>query len=304
MVYLKRDSISNNVNMLRGSSFRQVRGFFASQPTGSSAMNPTKLPKRQRAGFTMIELIFSIVIVGLVILSIPLIVRQSNLNTAMSQNVIGYYNALTLMETIKSKPWDTNNIADFETSGEYYILNTSDPNGYNCQTIPVTMNVLEYNQTTDNLEWQKKSITGNTRSKKGLSLANKRRMCDKDITKSAKANSGDSSKLQSINHFNNYETLVYSDAANNTEIFKLKVAVDYVPVNFGAGENVGIVGDPVANTTDVKRIQIKLIRRVKDNNNVIDVDADGEAVFTYYAANIGSDIPLVKDNTTNPNVNP
>ena len=75
-----------------------------------------------------------------------------------------------------------------------------------------------------------------------------------------------------------------------------------MPVNFGTGENVGIVGDPVANTTDVKRIQIKLIRRVKDNNNVI--DADGEAVFTYYAANIGSDIPLVKDNTTNPNVNP
>lgn len=302
MRYLKRDSVLNNVNMLRISSFRQVRGFFASQPAGSSAINPARLPKRQRAGFTMIELIFSIVIVGLVILSIPLIVRQSNLNTIMSQNVIGYYNALTLMETIKSKPWDTNNITDFETSGEYYILNTNDPNGYNCQTIPITMNVLEYNTTTGKLEPQKKSITGNTRSKKGLSLANKRRMCDKN-NKSAQVISGDS-KLQSINHFNKYETLVYSDAANNTEIFKLQVAVDYVPVNFGVGEAVGTVGNPVADTTDVKRIQIKLIRRVKDNNTVIDVDADGEAVFTYYAANIGSDIPLVKDNTKNPNVNP
>lgn len=302
MLYLKRDSILNNVNILRISSFRQVRGFFTSQPTGSSAMNPAKLSKGQRAGFTMIELIFSIVIVGLVILSIPLIVRQSNLNTAMSQNVIGYYNALTLMETIKSKPWDTNNIADFETSGEYYILNTQDPNGDKCQTIPITMNVLEYNTTTGKLEPQKKSITGNTRSKKGLSLANKRRMCDKN-NKSAQAISGDSSKLQSINHFNGYETLVYSDAANNTEIFKLQVNVDYVSVDFGVGEAVGTVGD-ANTTTDVKRIQIKLIRRVKDNNNVGDVDPDGEAVFTYYAANIGSDIPLVKDNTKNPNVNP
>lgn len=254
----------------------------------------------KRGAFTMIELIFSIVIVGLVILSIPLIVRQSNLNTIMSQNVIGYYNALTLMETIKSKPWDKSNVADFISSGEYYILDTNDPNG--CQTIPITMNVLEYNQTTNKQEWQKKSITGNTRSKKGLSLANKRRMCDPQ-TKKASAIATDNA-LESINDFHNYEVAVYSDIDSNQQIFKLKVAVDYVPVNFGAGENVGIVGDPVANTTDVKRIQIKLIRRVKDNNNVIDVDADGEAVFTYYAANIGSDIPLVKDNTTNPNVNP
>lgn len=302
MLYLKRDSILNNVNMLRGSSFRQVGGFFASQPTGSSAMNPAKLPKRQRAGFTMIELIFSIVIVGLVILSIPLIVRQSNLNTAMSQNVIGYYNALTLMETIKSKPWDKSNVADFISSGEYYILDTNDPNGYNCQTIPITMNVLEYNQTTNKQEWQKKSITGNTRSKKGLSLANKRRMCDPQ-TKKASAIATNNA-LESINDFHNYEVAVYSDIDSNQQIFKLQVAVDYVSVDFGNGVNdpkvVGKINNLAGNTSDVKRIRITLIRML-DNQ---EIDKDGEAVFTYYAANIGSDIPLVKDNTKNPNVNP
>lgn len=317
-----QDSIVNlnNVNVLRGSSFRRFCGFSSVRLRNktkasieqSSAMNPAKASKGQRAGFTMIELIFSIVIVGLVILSIPLIVRQSNLNTIMSQNVIGYYNALTLMETIKSKPWDTNNVSDFENSGEYYILNTGDSN--QCATIPITMNIIEreYDEATQSYKEVKvqKSITEQTRSKKGLSLANKRRMCDPDSkTASANTSSGD---LKSINHFNNYEALVYSDTAEKTEIFKLQVTVDYVPVDFGSGVNdskvIGKIGEPTNTTTDVKRIQIKLIRRIKDGNSVVDVvdknNESGEAVFTYYAANIGNDIPLVKDNVANPDVNP
>ena len=92
----------------------------------------------RRSAFTFIELVFSIVVVGLVILSIPLIVRQSNANTIESQNVIGYYNALTLMNTIRNKPWDRGNIQgqvdDFTASGGYYILNTGDAN-LNCRVL-------------------------------------------------------------------------------------------------------------------------------------------------------------------------
>ena len=64
----------------------------------------------RRSAFTFIELVFSIVVVGLVILSIPLIVRQSNANTIESQNVIGYYNALTLMNKYRNKLWVLGNI--------------------------------------------------------------------------------------------------------------------------------------------------------------------------------------------------
>ncbi len=240
------------------------------------------IQKNARLGFTMIELVFSIVIVGLVILSIPLIVRQSNLNTIMSQNVIGYYNALTLMETIKSKPWDTNNVADFVASGEYYILNTNEDT---CKVI----------NTSKTINGQTTNITGQILTKRGLSTANKRRMCDRDA-KTASANVL-SNAQQAINDFNGYTAKVYSDSDNNVEIFNLRVAVDYVPVDFATGINAGSIGAPTTNTTDVKRIQITLIRMA--NNQ--EIDTDGEAVFTYYAANIGSDIPLIKDNVANTN---
>ena len=241
----------------------------------------------KRAAFTMIELIFSIVIVGLVILSIPLIVRQSNLNTAMSQNVIGYYNALTLMETIKSKPWDKNNVADFISSGEYYILNTDEDS---CKILTITTGIKDDDGNIAN-------VGKNIYTKKGLSTANKRRMCDPDQTKKASAIAANNA-LESINDFHNYEVAVYSDIDSNQQIFKLKVAVDYVRVNFGNGVNnanvVGRINNPNGNTSDVKRIRITLIRML-DNQ---EIDKDGEAVFTYYAANIGNDIPLIKDNKT------
>ncbi len=287
-----------NINTPRGSIFRQVRGFLSTKrgnKTDSSidelsAQNPAKLSKRQRAGFTMIELIFSIVIVGLVILSIPLIVRQSNLNAITSQNVIGYYNALTLMETIKSKPWDTNNVADFVTSGEYYILNTNEDS---CKNIPVTVK-LSIKDANGNTQQKEVNITEQILTKRGLSIANKRRMCDREGRSATTIPSSPSSIKQSINDFNGYEAIVYSDTDTKQQIFKLRVTIDYVVADFGTGKNAGSI--LAANgTSDVKRIRVTLIRMV--NNQ--EIDADGEAVLTYYAANIGSDIPLIKDNVAN-----
>lgn len=240
-----------------------------------------------RAGFTMIELIFSIVIVGLVILSIPLIVRQSNLNTLTAQNVIGYYNALTLMETIKSKPWDANNVADFVASGEYYILNTGNT-ATDCDVV-----------TNPNAQDPAHS---RVLAKTGLSLGNKRRMCD-PTNKSASGMGGGS--LDSINSFDGYTTTVSNDGV---EIFRLNVAVRYVSVDFANGINNATNPDTIKTSRgaldDVKEIKITLVRLV-DGVEVQDDDGNvGEAVFTYYAANIGNDIPLVKDNVENNIRNP
>lgn len=227
-----------------------------------------------RSAFTMIELVFSIVIVGLVILSIPLIVRQTSANTIMSQNVIGYYNALTLMETIKSKPWDRNNVADFNASGVYYILSTGNA-GTDCKVSTLK-------------DAQGALIAQNIYTKKGLALANKRRMCDPNQTKKASALVANTA-YESINDFQNYTVKVLNDG---NEIFNLKTEMIY-----RSTEGSGIATDPYkirnarGGMDDIKEIKIKLER----------IDPDGKAneeiaVFTYYAANIGSDIPLVKDN--------
>lgn len=220
----------------------------------------------KRAAFTFIELVFSIVIVGIVILSIPLIVRQSNANTIESQNVIGYYNALTLMETIKNKPWDTNNVVDFEKSGEYYILFTDNANT-DCKPSTAALNIY---------------------TKPGLGNADRRRMCDPSRKKASPIPSSSNSALDSINAFNGYSRTITS--GGNT-FFTITANVRYVNVNFGSGTTAGnITNLGGGGTTDVKAVTITLSRNLP--NNTMEVISN----YIYYAANIGTDVPFSKDN--------
>ncbi|RDU65218.1 type II secretion system protein [Helicobacter sp. MIT 14-3879] len=218
----------------------------------------------KKRGFTMIELVFSIVIVGIVILSIPLIVRQSNANTMMSQNVLGYYNALTLMETIKNKPWDRNNIADFISSGEYYILNTG--------------------QTATDCKILDKKSDAKIKTKKGLGNANRRRMCDPSSKSALKIQAN--SRLEAINDFQGYTQKI---ASNGVDIFQLSVDVNYADINFGNETTAGSLTN-VNRITDIKLINVTLMRFLPNQN------PETVAVYKYYATNIGSDIPFIKDN--------
>lgn len=246
-----------------------------------------------RASFTMIELVFSIVIVGIVILSIPLIVRQSSANTIMSQNVIGYYNALTLMETIKSKPWDKANVSDFQKSGVYYILNTG-----NAATDCKTSNLQDV---------QGALIAKNILTKRGLAIANKRRMCDPETGKFASFNLKNDA-LESINDFYGYEMSVKGGTERdkdgnfknlNNEIFRLSVEIQYKDFGDNDGNSANTpykIKNPRGTRDDLKEIKIKLLRN--DPNG----GTEAIATFTYYAANIGTDIPLIKDNVINNNL--
>lgn len=213
-----------------------------------------------RSSFTLIELTLSIVVVGLVILSIPLIVRQTSVNTIESQNVMGYYNALSLMETIRKKPWDKNNVADFEKSGDYYILYTDDT-ATNCKKLPGS----------------------NVYGKNGLSNADNRRLCD-PLQKKASPIKADI-KLDSINAFQGYTQNIVNN--NSKVVFKLLANVEYVNINFGNGN----ITTSNSKTTDVKKITVSLQR--------INPDGKAEVIsnYIYYAANIGTNIPITKDNS-------
>ena len=220
----------------------------------------------RRLAFTFIELVFSIVVVGLVILSIPLIVRQSNANTLESQNVIGYYNALTLMNVIRNKPWDLSNINgildDFTASGGYYILQTNNPNN-NCRVLDKTKpNII---------------------SKPGLGLSDRRRMCDPAGRQASYIRQ--SNALDNIGAFQNYSQNI---TANNNTFFTLKVNVQYVDINFGNNTTSGSI--VVANgITDVKEIEVKLFRQLNGTEELV-------SSYKYYATNIGTDVPFAKDN--------
>lgn len=220
----------------------------------------------RRSAFTFIELVFSIVVVGLVILSIPLIVRQSNANTIESQNVIGYYNALTLMNTIRNKPWDLGNtqgvVNDFTASGGYYILNTGNTN-INCRVLdPGKPNII---------------------SKPGLGISDRRRMCDPSAKQAQSITQ--SSNLDNIGAFNNYSQTITSGGNN---FFTLDVSVKYVDVDFGNGTNAGKITNATG-ITDIKEIEVKLSRHINGANEPV-------STYKYYATNIGTDVPFAKDN--------
>ena len=220
----------------------------------------------RRSAFTFIELVFSIVVVGLVILSIPLIVRQSNANTIESQNVIGYYNALTLMNTIRNKPWDRGNIQgqvdDFTASGGYYILNTGDAN-LNCRV----------------LDQSKPNII----SKPGLGISDRRRMCDPSAKQALAITQ--STNLDNIGAFNNYSQKITS---GGKDFFTLDVSVKYVDVTFGNGTTAGTIVN-ANGITDIKEIEVRLSRQINGAKEPV-------STYKYYATNIGTDVPFAKDN--------
>lgn len=221
----------------------------------------------KRSAFTFIELVFSIVVVGIVILSIPLIVRQSNANTIESQNVIGYYNALTLMNTIRNKPWDLNNVVgvpgnDFTASGGYYILQTGNQN-FDCKQDPNRINVY---------------------TKPGLGISDRRRMCDPNLKMAQQITQ--SEDFDNIGAFNNYSTTISS---NGKEFFVIDVDVRYVDVNFGNVTTPGSIQSS-RGITDVKEIEVKLSRKNPNGTN------EYISTYKYYATNIGTDVPFAKDN--------
>lgn len=220
----------------------------------------------RRSAFTFIELVFSIVVVGLVILSIPLIVRQSNANTIESQNVIGYYNALTLMNTIRNKPWDLGNIQgpvdNFTASGGYYILNTGNTN-LDCRVLGLS----------------KQNII----SKPGLGISDRRRMCDPNSNTAQAITKSD--KLDNIGAFNDYSQTIRS---NGNDFFTLDVNVKYVNVNFGNDTTAGKITDATG-ITDIKEIEVKLSRNFDSKKEPV-------STYKYYATNIGTDVPFAKDN--------
>ncbi|MGD9596159.1 MAG: type II secretion system protein [Wolinella sp.] len=85
----------------------------------------------KRRGFSMIELVFAIVIIGITILTIPLFIEQTHAHLQRTDDSKGYYHALALMQIARIKPWDRANINDFEASNLYYVLDTTEA-GYEC----------------------------------------------------------------------------------------------------------------------------------------------------------------------------
>ncbi|MGP1580210.1 MAG: hypothetical protein ACTTH5_04240 [Wolinella sp.] len=178
-----------------------------------------------RHSFTMIELVFAIVIVGFAILTIPVVVAQSNHLLRSSHNVQGYYHALALMQIIRIKPWDSANREDMNASDLYYVLDT-DENAYDCKDVGGFGFLRREGMFARNFKGS--------------------RVCSQDSIK-AKAIAG--SSLETIN-FAQYSEAIKEYSASEDK-FTLKAGAKYVDSS--------TLNDVANGTTNTKKITIELL---------------------------------------------
>jgi prepilin-type N-terminal cleavage/methylation domain-containing protein len=92
-----------------------------------------------RRGLTLIELIFSMAIIGIVFTVIPKLIMSMNQNAETTIKEEAMFNAMTLMGTIINLPWDENNTVNNQ------ILNVTDGNSaYECNTTSAYGGALGY----------------------------------------------------------------------------------------------------------------------------------------------------------------
>lgn len=100
-----------------------------------------------RNALTLIELIFSMIIIAVVFSVIPKIIFASNKSMQLSVKEDGIYNAISLMGSISKLPWDENTI---QTKGGILnnCNNTSTQPYYRVGGFVGSRNCLEYNSSS------------------------------------------------------------------------------------------------------------------------------------------------------------
>ena len=181
----------------------------------------------------MIEVIFSIVIIGLAILTIPVLIAQSTQQLKSTHNVQGYYHALALMQIIRVKPWDSANKEDMNISDLYYVLDT-DENAYDCKDIGGFGFLRREGMFARNFK-------GN-------------RVCSQE---KRQANAIAGSSLETIN-FAQYSEAIKEDASGENK-FTLNASVKYVDSS--------TLNEVASGTTNTKKITVEL--RNSETNELI-----------------------------------
>jgi Tfp pilus assembly protein PilV len=79
-----------------------------------------------RRGFTIIELIVMMVVMGIAFATLPMILQVSGESAGRVSDLRGLYHGVAKMQVVLGKPWDEANVDDFQTGGIYYVLRTQE----------------------------------------------------------------------------------------------------------------------------------------------------------------------------------
>lgn len=230
-----------------------------------------------KRSFSLIELIITIVIMGLAFVAIPAIIQNSITTTSAINKSSGIYHGVAKMQIVKSKLWDHNNKQNFDQIGYYNALDITEGNG--------SINYITCNNNISSPDYGKRS---------GHFHGENRRKCSMGIGGTPSINFGASGSfytlMQDIDDYNNDINYIFGSESATDSIYTLNTKVQYV--NFIAPTNVNIVNVQTkpANQADITNIKEITVTVTQEPNN------EKIASYKYYATNIGLFRPLIKNN--------
>ena len=188
----------------------------------------------KKYSFTLIELIISIIVIGIVVTSIPaLLNRTSNIQETTSKDKY-FFNSFALLSLIQTQEWDENNTKD----DNYYKVLTA--NGGDSELKCSRNGVIEL----DNESGADCATDNNSTSNIGID-----------------SGESDVSTYDDIDDFNGYSTIV-NDANISVKVKYWDDSGDYSAKNIYFSEN-----DNPANGTNIKLVEINVTN--KDTHKLI-----------------------------------
>ncbi|MDR0580440.1 MAG: prepilin-type N-terminal cleavage/methylation domain-containing protein [Campylobacteraceae bacterium] len=232
-----------------------------------------------KRAFSLIELVVSIVIIGIVSMSFPLILRQTSNNVAFAMQQEAILEAKTYIGTILSYPWDQNSLF---IDNEAYKIIVLDVQGDNSLVVSGGL--------------RPGHIVGDLRRKMAINntTGNFITICNDNNCKD------NPSIKQSMNKFNNSKenltVVIEGNQKNMDSILSLTLTstIDYVgdSPDYGSSYNDDNVTftfgrTPIADSTNIKRVSVNA-------NNATAGGPKVEVVLRAYSSNIG-EFHLVED---------
>lgn len=208
-----------------------------------------------RNAFTIIELLVSIVVIGIALMSLPLAIEQSSKSGEVASLQDSYYKAYTLLKQISSKPWDAKSAALYLDGNNSLFLDVTNGDSMLARV-------------------------GNARI--GSFYAdNTMRIFYPTETYASQISSGSQNSIDGFNGFT-------ESVANTT----LSVSVDYVPDTATRNNdienvvwNISSGQSSQTNSTNLKRIKVVI---TKQNSKT------PAANLAYFSSNIGSNSVALK----------
>ena len=208
-----------------------------------------------KRGFTLIELIFTIVIMAGVFMVIPKILMIANKNDSFAMKQDAYLNAISLTKLASSLAWDENNTESIS------ILHTS-------------LNDVDCNSSTHYI-------------RKGSFLAAHGRTCHDNLLASmigSDAGEDDYQLFDDIDDFNNTQINTTAEGSN---LYKIETSVGYItPTLTTTGKDLTIDLYNATDTTASSNLK-KLTTTIKYNGKKAVKHGQSIATFSYISANIG-----------------